>query len=180
DLDGDEDVNAQQRSQLCAGLIAVEGLDRVTDVDLVLQQSGRGRRESSGSVGERDDCQARPRHVVLPQFAHRVVELDLGRVVRGGEGTAVSAGRGGHAGKVNGQGCRREGENGSARQRGHVVHSGGPSDVGVWWLVSRRRAVLPDHGAGPPPGSQQRFGYCPWVSWPRTSPPRCKEAWTFT
>ena len=41
-LHGDADVAVQERGELVAGRIAVEGLDRVADVDLVSQQAGGG------------------------------------------------------------------------------------------------------------------------------------------
>jgi hypothetical protein len=48
DLDGDGDVIVQQRGELVAGLVAVEGFDCVADVFLVSQQPRCG----GGAVGQ--------------------------------------------------------------------------------------------------------------------------------
>ena len=114
----------QQRGQLCAGRVAVERFDRVADVDLVLQQPRRGGVKPSVVGGEGHDRQPCPGHVVFPQFAHRVVERDLGGVARGGDRMVVvvivvNDGDGRHAaGQTQGQGDGRDAENGSAGQRG--------------------------------------------------------------
>ena len=42
-IGGDQDVRAQLTGQLVAGRLAIEGLDRVTDVGLVLKQPRDGR-----------------------------------------------------------------------------------------------------------------------------------------
>ena len=75
--------------------------------------------------------------MVFPQFAHRVVERDLGGVARGGDRMAVvvvvvndSDGR--HAARqTQGQSYGREAENGTARQRGQGTH----------WIVLPVRGV---------------------------------------
>jgi hypothetical protein len=44
--------------------------------------------------------------------------------------------------------------------------------VGVGTVLDAERSVEV--------GKEQMLGYCPIVSWPRTSPPGCMAVWTFT
>ena len=77
DLRSGQDVGPQQRGELVAGVIAIEGLDGVADIDLVGEQAvGRGPdvRQVGGAGGGADDVQPGPGDVVLPQLAHRIVE----------------------------------------------------------------------------------------------------------
>jgi hypothetical protein len=85
-------VVRQQLCELVAGIVAVERLDRVADVHLVGQQSiGRDLeiRQVFGRGRLADDEQPGPEDVVLPQLAHRVVEL------RGGDRGAAGCLRAG-------------------------------------------------------------------------------------
>jgi hypothetical protein len=85
DVPRDQDVVREKLGQPIAGGLPVERLDRVADVDLVLQQSvecGLRRRRAGREL---DDEHPRPRDVVLPQLSHRVVERELlGRDLLGG------------------------------------------------------------------------------------------------
>ena len=86
-LCGRQDVLREQVGELVPRGLAVEGLDRVADVHLVLQQPVRRRLQIGQVGGEADDEQTRPGHVVDPQLTHPVVECPLahlGGVVPGG------------------------------------------------------------------------------------------------
>jgi hypothetical protein len=67
-------VFGEQGSQLIAGLIAIERLDRIADVHLVLQQtlcSGISVWQAGKGA---DDVDARPGNVIFPEFAHCLLE----------------------------------------------------------------------------------------------------------
>ncbi len=74
----DQDVLAQLGGQLVPGRLAVERLDGVADVRLVLQQAADGRRRVRRAARQADDREARPGDVVLPEHAHVAAESRLG------------------------------------------------------------------------------------------------------
>jgi hypothetical protein len=83
----------EQAAQAPTGGGAVEGRHRVADIGLVLQQPRRGRTEALGAVGEGDDREPGPGHMVLPELAHLIVERDLrGRREPGRSGVIMTGG----------------------------------------------------------------------------------------
>jgi hypothetical protein len=67
---GDQDVLAELRREGVPGRLAVERLDRVANVGLILEQSADGRRRVRRAGREADDHEPRPGDVVLPEDAH--------------------------------------------------------------------------------------------------------------
>jgi hypothetical protein len=85
DLDGDQDVLAEQGRELAARSLAVERRDRVADVGLVPEQPRQRRVERRRAGGKVDDREPRPLDVLEPQAAHlgREGGLGGGRLRRG-------------------------------------------------------------------------------------------------
>src|SRR5262249_40093103 len=75
-IGGDQDVLAEELSELRADRLAVEGLDGIADVGLVAEQPRDGGARVGRIALEADDREPRPRDVVLPELAHVLPERD--------------------------------------------------------------------------------------------------------